>query len=314
MVNHLHKGDLPKGLSFGAAVAVDSKDQVYVFNRGAHPMCVFDRSGKFLRSWGEGQYPRAHGLHIDAHDTLYLTDDGGHFVRKCTTEGRVLLEIGVPGRPAPFMSGEPFHRCTHTALSPKGEIYVSDGYGNACVHKYSPDGKLLAYELSEGDEVGTRRRVGWASSAAPGEIGWVGGSAHAFRPDSGATEAHAKAVAGEVVLVDVRTPDEWRETGLPASGHAITMHQEARGLLAGLDKAMGGDRSKPLAIICRTGNRTTMLQAELKKVGYTNVINVAEGMAGGPNGTGWVKSGLPTRPGTGASIAMPQTKAPCAAC
>src|SRR5258705_11541693 len=41
------------------------------------------------------------------------------------------------------MSGEPFHRCTHTALSPKGEIYVSDGYGNARVHKYSPDGKLL---------------------------------------------------------------------------------------------------------------------------------------------------------------------------
>jgi len=41
------------------------------------------------------------------------------------------------------MSGEPFHRCTHTALSPKGEIYVSDGYGNACVHKYTPDGKLI---------------------------------------------------------------------------------------------------------------------------------------------------------------------------
>ena len=59
------------------------------------------------------------------------------------TEGKVLLTIGIPGKPAPYMSGEPFHRCTHTALSPKGEIYVSDGYGNACVHKYSPDGKLL---------------------------------------------------------------------------------------------------------------------------------------------------------------------------
>ena len=58
-------------------------------------------------------------------------------------DGKVLLELGLPGKPAPFMSGEPFHRCTHTALSPKGEIYVSDGYGNARVHKYSPDGKLL---------------------------------------------------------------------------------------------------------------------------------------------------------------------------
>src|SRR5688572_31402795 len=76
-------------------------------------------------------------------DTIFLTDDAGHFVRKVTLEGKVLLEIGVPGQPAPYMSGEPFHRCTHTALSPKGEIYVSDGYGNACVHKYTPDGKLL---------------------------------------------------------------------------------------------------------------------------------------------------------------------------
>ena len=55
----------------------------------------------------------------------------------------MLLELGVPGKPAPYMSGEPFHRCTHTALSPEGDIYVSDGYGNARVHKYSPDGKLL---------------------------------------------------------------------------------------------------------------------------------------------------------------------------
>jgi DNA-binding beta-propeller fold protein YncE len=64
-------------------------------------------------------------------------------VRKCTTEGKVLLTIGIPEKPAPFMSGEPFHRCTHTALSPKSEIYVSDGYGNARVHKYTPDGRLI---------------------------------------------------------------------------------------------------------------------------------------------------------------------------
>jgi DNA-binding beta-propeller fold protein YncE len=135
---------LPEGWEFKdvGAVAVDSKDNVYIFNRGEHPMMVFDRDGKFLRSWGEGGFPRAHGIHID-NDILYLTDDGGHFVRKCTLEGKVLLELGVPGKPADYMSGKPFHRCTHTALSPKGEIYVSDGYGNAKIHKYSPDGKLL---------------------------------------------------------------------------------------------------------------------------------------------------------------------------
>jgi DNA-binding beta-propeller fold protein YncE len=136
---------LPEGWSFKevGGVGVDGNDNVYVFNRGEHPMMVFDRAGNFLWSWGEGQYPRAHGVHMAPDDTMFLTDDGGHFVRKVTLDGKVLLELGVPGKPAPYMSGEPFHRCTHTALSPKGEIYVSDGYGNSRVHKYSPDGKLL---------------------------------------------------------------------------------------------------------------------------------------------------------------------------
>src|SRR5258706_3355731 len=121
-----------------ASVAVDSKDRIYVFNRGAHPMVVLDREGNFITSWGEGLFNRAHGLHIDTEDNLYCTDDGDHTVRKCSTNGKVLLTIGIPNKPAPFMSGEPFHRCTHTALSPTGEIYVSDGYGDACVHKYTP--------------------------------------------------------------------------------------------------------------------------------------------------------------------------------
>src|SRR5467141_1260161 len=136
---------LPEGwnLTDVASVAVDSKDRIYVFNRGAHPMVVLDREGNFITSWGEGLFNRAHGLHIDTEDNLYCTDDGDHTVRKCSGDGKVLLTIGIPNKPAPFMSGEPFHRCTHTALSPRGEIYVSDGYGNARVHKYSPDGELL---------------------------------------------------------------------------------------------------------------------------------------------------------------------------
>ena len=136
---------LPDGWEFldVAAVAVDSKDRVYVFNRGQHPMIVFDREGNFLRSWGEGLFKRAHGIHIGPDESLYCTDDGDHTVRKCTLEGKVLLTIGVPEKPSGYMSGQPFNRCTHTALSPRGDIYVSDGYGNSRVHKYSPDGKLL---------------------------------------------------------------------------------------------------------------------------------------------------------------------------
>src|SRR5438445_345167 len=76
-------------------------------------------------------------------DTLWLTDYGDHTVRHCTLDGKVLLTLGIPGAPKPYMSGEPFHRCTHTALSPEGDLYVSDGYGNSRVHKYAPNGTLL---------------------------------------------------------------------------------------------------------------------------------------------------------------------------
>ena len=138
-------GRLPDGWSFKevGAVGVDRNDNVYVFNRGEHPVIVFDREGNFLRSWGEGFFKRAHGLHVGPDDSLYLTDDGDHTVRKCTLDGKVLLTLGIPGKPSPYMSGLPFHQCTHTALAPNGDIYVSDGYGNARVHKFSPDGKLL---------------------------------------------------------------------------------------------------------------------------------------------------------------------------
>jgi hypothetical protein len=107
---------LPERWSFKevGGVGVDSRDNAYVFNRGEHPMMIFDREGSFLRSWGEGQYPRAHGVHMAPDDTMFLTDDGGHFVRKVTLDGKVLLELGVPGKPAPYMSSSgrpmPEHR------------------------------------------------------------------------------------------------------------------------------------------------------------------------------------------------------------
>jgi hypothetical protein len=136
---------LPDGWALGevAAVAVDDRDRVYVFNRGPHPMVVFDRDGSFLSSWGEDLFIWPHGLHIGPDQSIYCTDEGNHVVCKCSLDGKLLLRIGTPGEPAPRMSGKPFNRCTHTALSPQGDIYVSDGYGNAAVHKYSPDGKWL---------------------------------------------------------------------------------------------------------------------------------------------------------------------------
>ena len=164
---------LPPGYSWtdAAAVAVDSQDRVYVFNRGDHPMIVFDRDGNFLSSWGEGVFSRAHGVTAGPDDTLYCADDGDHTIRQCTLDGKVLMTLGVPGEPAKYQSGDPFNRCTDVAVDPKtGDLYVSDGYGNSRVHKYSPDGKLLFSWGGPGTDPGEFNIV---HNIATDRDGWV---------------------------------------------------------------------------------------------------------------------------------------------
>jgi DNA-binding beta-propeller fold protein YncE len=136
-----------------AGVATDSRDRVYVFNRGDHPLLIFDRDGAFLTSWGEGEFHRPHGITIGPDDAVYLTDDFGHTVRKYTTEGRLLMTLGT-GQPSDTgatsvdyrtirRAGPPFHYPTNVALAANGDLFISDGYGNARIHHFTPDGRLL---------------------------------------------------------------------------------------------------------------------------------------------------------------------------
>ena len=137
---------LPDGWSFKevADVVVDAQDRVYVFNRGEHPMMIFEPDGSFVGSWGEDLFARAHGVTVGPDGMLYCVDDGDHSIRKCTPDGEVLMTIGTPNEPAPIHSGEPFNRPTKVAFDPKtDELYISDGYGNARVHKFSSDGEHL---------------------------------------------------------------------------------------------------------------------------------------------------------------------------
>ena len=139
-------GMLPEGWSYreAAGVTLDEDDNVYVYNRGEHPVIVFDRDGNLLRSWGEGVFKNPHGVTIAPDDTVFCVDNGDSTVRKFTSDGKLLVTLGTPNRPSPKMSGDPFALPAHVAVDGRtGEFYVADGYSNARVHKYSPDGKLL---------------------------------------------------------------------------------------------------------------------------------------------------------------------------
>ena len=112
-----------------------------------------------------------------------------------------------------------------------------------------------------------------------------------------ARSADTQARRGKIVLVDIRTPVEWLQTGVPASAHAITMNQSAAVFLSALDEVLGDDRSRPFALICRSGSRSATLASQLRSLGYPNVLDVGEGMIGSRHGAGWLLLGLPLRTG-----------------
>ena len=168
-------GNLPEGWGYGSdalSVAVDAQDNLFVFSHGHPQVIVLDRNGDVLRTWGDERiFTNPHGAQIGPDGSVYVTDKGKHVVQKFTPDGKLLMTIGTPGQPSPAMSGEPFNSPTKVALDPKtGDLYVSDGYSNARVHKYSPDGKHLFSWGESGTDPGQFNLV---HSIATDRDGWV---------------------------------------------------------------------------------------------------------------------------------------------
>jgi rhodanese-related sulfurtransferase len=106
-----------------------------------------------------------------------------------------------------------------------------------------------------------------------------------------ATEAFAKAATGKITLIDIRTPEEWAQTGTGAGVQRLDMRRDD--FVSALDKLLGGDRTKPVALICARGVRSSRLSRTLREGGFTHVIDVPEGMLGSYAGPGWIERGLP---------------------
>ena len=149
-------GKLPQGWNWGwvTAAAVDSQDRVYVFKREGPPILVFDPEGNFLSSWGDGAIIFGHGIHIGRDDVVYLADRNDQVAMKFTLDGKLLQILGTRGQYSDTgceeLEGEvlraagPFNMPTGVAPSPSGDMYISDGYRNCRVHRFSSDGKLIS--------------------------------------------------------------------------------------------------------------------------------------------------------------------------
>ena len=144
-------GHGPGGRVFGGvtpAVATDSRDRVYIARREPPAILVYDREGSFLTAWGDDLFKNPHSVWFNEQDQLYVADVDDHTVRKLDTDGRVLQTLGTPdmvGEP-----GHPFNQPTWAVEAPWGELYVTDGYGQFRVHRFSADGTLLQSWGEEG--------------------------------------------------------------------------------------------------------------------------------------------------------------------
>lgn len=114
-------------------------------------------------------------------------------------------------------------------------------------------------------------------------------------PEIDPPAAHRRATTGDLLLIDIRRPDEWAATGIGAGAQLLDMRREDfTGALLAL---AAGDRGAPIALICARGVRSARLAARLRGAGFTAVLDVAEGMLGGATGPGWIARGLPLRRG-----------------
>jgi rhodanese-related sulfurtransferase len=110
-------------------------------------------------------------------------------------------------------------------------------------------------------------------------------------PILSAPEARQAQLEGRILLVDIRSPGEWRKTGVAAGALTITVHR--RDFAGALLVAAGGDYARPIAIICATGGRTALARRYLISMGFSAVADVSEGMLGSARGPGWIRRGLP---------------------
>jgi|SRR5664279_432747 len=163
---------LPEGYSLSqpGGIGIDTSQNIFVFHRpgrrwklleeefpdsliSSNTILMIDRnSGKIKNSWGANLFIMPHGLTVDGHNNVWVTDVGLHQVFKFSHEGLLLMKLGVAKIPG--NDSLHFNRPTDVAVAQDGSFYVSDGYRNSRVIKFSKDGKYLFEWGRKGDKPG----------------------------------------------------------------------------------------------------------------------------------------------------------------
>ncbi len=128
-------------------VFVDQQDRVWLFTRADPPVQVYTADGRFVKAWGSGliaqtdKGPISHFIKIDRRGHVWLADVGGHVILECTQDGRLLKRLGTPGEPG--CDETHFFRPTDMAITPDGQVFVADGYGNARIVHFDAQGRFV---------------------------------------------------------------------------------------------------------------------------------------------------------------------------
>ena len=141
-------GQLPAGMTWGEVpgMTIDATGRIFAFHRTEPPVVELDRDGKILKMWGEKQFVWPHGIRVDRHGFLWLTDgrarDGrGGQVFKYTRDGRLLMTLGTAG--VRGATETTFDGPTDVAIAGNGDIFVADGHVNSRIVKFSRDGVFV---------------------------------------------------------------------------------------------------------------------------------------------------------------------------
>ena len=124
-----------------SGLAIDDQDQIWIFKKCDDPVQVYKADGTFVRSWGKGMFVQPHHLRIDHEGNIWVADFGQHIVQKFTPEGELLQTLGVKGEKGADQTH--FNMPTDMAITPTGDIFITDGYGNRRVVHFDKDGKYI---------------------------------------------------------------------------------------------------------------------------------------------------------------------------